>query len=98
MRKHILIFTVVLALHLLVVFLLGIYRGLVIGNQTLWEKAIFEVVQFPVVMIYRILYPQQFDKELDGLWDDPLIYVIILNSCVWAFVITFIWGRLLRKA
>ena len=95
--KNALIFFIILALHLMIVFFLGIYGGLAIGNQTFWEKAILELVQFPLVTAYKIFDLKSFHKDIDGLWSDPFTYVIVLNSSIWAFVITFIVKRHLSK-
>lgn len=97
MMKKIRIFLIVLLVHLLLTYLVGLSSALSLGGNPLWMKVTTWIIKFPLLILFYLLFPGATIEKSDELWADPFTYVVFSNSFLWAFVISWVVNRFSKK-
>lgn len=87
--------TIIFVIHLSLTFLVGLSGVLSMGENPLWLTILIWIVKFPLLTLFKYFFSFEIRIE-HHIWNDPLAYVILLNSLLWAFIGSFMFRRYSR--
>ncbi len=88
-------FAIIFVIHLSLTFLAGLAGVLSMGEKPIWLAILIWIVKLPLLTLFNYLFSSEIRIE-HHIWNDPLAYVVLLNSLLWAFIGSFIFGMYSR--